>query len=841
MKLTERTLCPSFHSLVVVTKLEPSSDPNPPLFPPSHHPLGPLVDSASVVTTLHHTNPFSHLPIAPFPLSLCNPFYSLQQHNPFCKDILTTQLLKVSPPPLPYLSSSRPPITQLFPQPSNLNPVLTHDNPSVEDSDPDTDPHSEVTSKVEKRPLPLFPMEGKESLPQKPSNPFLSEPDSEWDNSFDAFAACRLQSTDDLTTESRTLQNAVSDQPLEHNNNKNEPWTIINADEYTNNNDSLHHQPKDTFLFEMSTVPSQAKYSNTYHLDTFQHFLETIPEQRSFESEDLTFETPTNSPKLRPRTENEQDNKTTNSLDTNINPAAFNIFAPPLSSSSPDPSTSGIGSSTEDDGFSYFSSQSDKFSASSSEAESNTLQFEKSAVEKNVKTSEPEESIANKTVDDQLISISKQTIKKNEDHWEKEDLTSSEVSLTPEIPTLRPVATKQESENKIEDTQISNTFNLFPDLLMKPLEPQLKSFVSSQSNSEIREEITVPTVNFIKDFDCFVKDAKDTTIPESPFGDFLSTLPSLDIITSSPSAKFDMLNASFENTVSGEQNVPFNYFSDSHDISYTENRPSQDFDSNSLQAQTTDQSTSNFLQSPFVSADLKNYQTSDSHPHFEDFDISDQNETLNSGNSTICGDFSDIQTTTGVSALEDGRNKSKSFQDETNQTYGFTESPHWAQDKTEHLKTSLPFEDGLQIPHTPQLGWDTSYNAKDLSNGEVENQHGALTEMFSNCELGQDAKLHRSHSEGALTPPLDNTLVPSFGSDPNVAQGSFSTQFDPLFPFPTSFDPPLTPESSSLPVALYPLANISMTMPLSPAHGASPKPALDQTEQQKEAANQQSR
>lgn len=839
MNLTERTVCPSFHSLVVFTKLESSSDPNLPSFPPSHHPLGPLVDSASVVSTLHHTNPFCHFPTVPLPLSLCNPFYSLRHHNPFCEDILTTQLLKVSPPPLPYLSSSRPPITQLFPQPPKPNPVLTHDNPSVEDSNKDTDPHNEVASKVEKRPLPPFPMEGKESVPQEPSNPFLSELDSEWDNSFDEFAACRLQSTDDLTTESRTLQNAVSDQPLEKYSNKNNLWTVVNADENTNNNDSLYHQPEDTFLFEMSTIPSQVKYSNTYHQDTFQRFLETIPEQRSFESDEITFETPTNSPKLSPRTKTEQDNNTTNSLDTNINPAAFNIFATPLNSSSPDPSTSGIGSSTEDDGFSYFSCQSDKFSASSSEAENNALQFEKSAVEKNSKTSEPEESIADRS-DDRLISVSKQTLLKNEGHWKKHDLNISEVSFTPEAPTLRPEVANQESETTRKDTQI-NTFNLFPDLLMKPLEPQLKSFVSSHSNSEIREESTVPTVDLFKDFDCFVKNTKDPMIPESPFGDLLSTLPSLDIITSSPGAKFDILNATFGNTVLGEQDMPFSYFSDSHDISHTQNRPSQDFDSNFLRAQATDQSSSNFLQSPFVSANLQNDQTRDSHPRFKDFDITDQNETLDAGNSTICGDFSDIQTTTGVSALEDGRNKSKLFQDEISQSYNFTESPYWAQDKTEHLKTSLPFEDGLQIPPAPLLGWDTSYIAKDLSNGEMKNQHGTLAEMFSNCDLGQDAKLHRSHSEGALTPMLDNTLVPSFGSDPNVVQGSFSTQFDPVFPFPASFDPPLTPESNSLPVALSPLANISTKIPLSPAPGTSPKPALDEIKQQKEAADQQSR
>ncbi|XP_017288926.1 uncharacterized protein rab11fip5a isoform X1 [Kryptolebias marmoratus] len=833
-------------SLVVFTKLEPSTDPKPPPFLPSHHPLGPLVDSASVISTLHHINPFCHSQTALLLISPCNPFYSLQQHNPFYEDILTTQLLKTSPPPLPYLSSSRPPITLLFPQPSN--PILTHDNPAVEDIIMDTDPNSKVTSKVEERPLSPVPMERKEPLCQKSSNPFMSDPDSEWNENFAAFAACRLHSTEDLTTECRTQQNAVSDHPLEHYYNKSELWPVIDVDENTNVNDSLYHQPEGTFLFEMSTVPSQAKYNNTYHNDPFHHFLETIPEQRIFESNDITLNTSPNSPKLSAFTETEHNNNITNGLtEANVNPAASHISATQLNGSSPDLSTSGLGSSAEDDGLSYFSCQSDKFSASSSEeTENNTLHVIKSAVVKNVEPSEPEDSIADTSNDLLLIDVSQQKITIHEDNWENFDLSSSEKSLTPQMPTLKSVTAKWEMESESEDTRILNSSNLYPDLLLNPLEPQLKSIVSSQLDNENGEESTVSTVDFSKDFDCFMKNTTDGMTHVSPFDELPSTVTSLHITTSSPDAKHDLLDASFENTDFGkpEADVPFSYFSDFLDIGHIENSPRQVFDSNLLQAQTSDQNSRNFLQSLYVSSDMQDYQTCDFHPSFKVFGFSDQNKSLHSANSTICGDLSDIQTTTGVvSSLEDCKNGFMSSEKEISQTSGFKESLNWTKDKMENLETRLTVRDGLQILPAPLPDSDMSCNPKDLNNGELKNQHGTLPDMFSNCAHGHDATLHRSQSEGALTPSFNKILLPSFGSNPSLIQRSFSALVDPDFPMPISFASPLIPESNSTPVALCalsPLANISATMPLSPAQGSAPKPVLDKTEQQWEAANQQS-
>ncbi|KAG7235805.1 hypothetical protein INR49_002192 [Caranx melampygus] len=202
-------------SLVVSPKLEPSTDPHPPPLPSSHHPPGPPVPPLSLVSPLHHTNPFCHSQTTPPHISPCNPFFSLIQQNPFYDDMLTKQPLKPLLPPLPYLSSSRPPIAQLFPQASNTN----HDCPTTEGSVAGTCAKSDQVVKVEKRPLPPLPTEREKPSSKKSANPFSSsgepEPDSEWDDSFEAFAAGRLQSPEDLTTDCKTQQKTADDESRE--------------------------------------------------------------------------------------------------------------------------------------------------------------------------------------------------------------------------------------------------------------------------------------------------------------------------------------------------------------------------------------------------------------------------------------------------------------------------------------------------------------------------------------------------------------------------------------------------------------------------------------------------
>ncbi|KAM4542727.1 uncharacterized protein rab11fip5a [Odontesthes bonariensis] len=821
-------------SLVVSPKLEPCTDPHPPPLPPSHHPLGPPVGSASVVSALHHSNPFCHSQTTPPPMSPCNPFFSLLQHNPFYEDMLTPKTLKASPPPLPYLSSSRPPITQLFPQPSDPNSVPTHD-PTTEGSAIGAVANSEVMANVGRRPLPPPPTEGKNTLVRKSSNPFMSVgglgPDSEWDECFEAFAAGRLQSPEDLATENRTQQNALGDRPLEHCNNEESLLPVRDADDSTNVYDSLHHQPGTKSFLEARQVTSQMPNTNTYHFDTFPQFLETIPEHRSFESDDITTITPTtNSPNLNACTETKQDSNTTNYFsDTNVNAPSFHTSSTQLNNNSPDPVSSGIGSSAEEDGLCCFSSQSDKFSASSSEeAETSLIRREDSSeltVEKNVKPSECEHGIVDGLVDAQ------QTVIQHEDSdGEEVDERGSAGSLAPQL---------WETGSKSGDAQTANISNVYPDLLPKLSEPQS----DNGSKDEGMEALNVLAVD-LNDYS--VNNASAVT-PGSPGDELTSTLPTLHITTSSPDVKQDLLDASLRDPSSGEQDanpdscVPFSLFADSLNISHIMNSPGQEFDSNLLHTQVSDQSGSSLRQSFYVSTDSQDYQSCDSHPSSKRSSVSELTETLYSANSTVCGEVSDIQTNTDL-GLVDPANTSTSSNGEIGQTNKFEEPFCGAQGKTAVLEPSLTIGDGLQVPPEPPPDSDMSWNPKSFSEGGVEDQHGIVRDMLSMCPQAHNATLHRSQSEGTLAPAFDEVLLPSFGSDPAVIQETSSPQLGPDFPSLISFAPFLTPVSSSSPVALCalrPLLNVSATLPPSTAQGTGPKPVPEDKEQQQREADQQ--
>uniref|UniRef100_A0A096LW37 RAB11 family interacting protein 5 n=1 Tax=Poecilia formosa TaxID=48698 RepID=A0A096LW37_POEFO len=503
-------------SLVVSTKLEPSTDPHPPPLPLSHHPPGFPVDPTSLVSALHHTNPFSRSQTAPPPIFQCNPFYSRLQHNPFFTDMLTNQTLKSPLPPLPYLSSSRPPITDLFPQSSN--PDLMQDDPTVEDS-------ADAKDQPVERPLPPVPLENKEHLTKKSSNPFLSAEernlDSEWNESFEAFAAGRLQSPEELAMESRTQQNTVDDHPLEHDRSKGELQRVADANEQTNVNDVLYDQPGGRFLSSELSVPIQ-----------------------------------------------------TSSAQLNNN----------NSSSSPDPSSSGLGSSTEEDGLSCFSSQSEKFSVSSSEeAESTVLRFKNSSdstAGKTVKTSESGNAIADKSIDQFLIDDSHKTVDQPKDsHVEMVGWNFFEDSFQP----LSLTTSEKEAESEPGGSQTPKTPDLNPDLL-PTLQPT--SVVSQQSSNDC---LIAPS----EDFNARSKNsATEELMPASSDDEFSSTLPSVPVIISSPEVKQDLLDVTNENTGSEEQ---------------------KDFDSTWLNIQTPEQSSSTSRQSHYFSADSQDYLTCDSH------------------------------------------------------------------------------------------------------------------------------------------------------------------------------------------------------------------------------------
>ncbi|XP_023807324.1 rab11 family-interacting protein 5 isoform X2 [Oryzias latipes] len=90
--------------------------------------------------------------------------------------------------------SSCPPMTHLMPQPSSSNPTLAHDSPTMED--PFADAQTEGMTTATRGPPPPSAA----PPPRNSSNPFRradrpqDDVESQWDQSFEAFAAGRLQS-----------------------------------------------------------------------------------------------------------------------------------------------------------------------------------------------------------------------------------------------------------------------------------------------------------------------------------------------------------------------------------------------------------------------------------------------------------------------------------------------------------------------------------------------------------------------------------------------------------------------------------------------------------------------
>ncbi|XP_026154419.1 rab11 family-interacting protein 1 isoform X1 [Mastacembelus armatus] len=778
-------------SLEVSPKLEPSTDPFKPPLSSSHHSLGAPVDPASVGSPLHHTNPFCHSQATPPPISPCNPFFSVLQQNPFFEDMLTMPLLKPSLPPLPYLSSSRPSITQLFPQASNTNPTLTHNNPAPDGLIMGTDAESDV-----------MVSEGEKPLSKKVLNPFISsqelEPASEWDESFEAFAAGRLQSLEDQTTDCKTKQNTPSAHPVEHSNNKGTLLHIAGAERNTNLNDTLHPKPFTEFVFEAQKSISGVTSSGKHHHDTFAQFLETIPEHRSFESDGLPLDTYEDSPNA--CTEPNNTTSTNDLTDTNTHRVLSHASSVPLSSSSPDPGSSGLGSSAEEEFLSCLSSSSDKFSASSSEeAEAqNILSFEKSpesAEVKNLKASESEEDITDRSNDLSLDDVTQQTVIQRQTPDQKVDLDDSERSLAPQ------------SE-------------------LKP-----KSEVFSQFEDENKEkglgELNGLIVDFFKeDNDSFVNNNTHMMMPANPDEELCSPNPSLYIITSSPGVRQSLSDSPFESTSLGVQDanqhspVPFGAFGELLITS-----PGKDPDN----TQVSDQRASSFLQSLYVSADSQGYQTCESQPSSKSSCVSEPNEMLQSANSTLCSELSEMQSAAAaVLCVEDATNACSPL--------------NGSKDKMAAPEPSFTKGDGFQVLTAAPTDSNMHCNPRKLSKRGVESQHYVLDYEFSKHPQAQSALLQRSQSEGTLTPSFDELSLPSFGSDPGAIPASSMAQPGPDIPCLSSFAPSLTPKVSSSPLVLGylpPLANASARSPPSTAQAAAPKRMPQETQQQQQAADQQ--
>lgn len=348
--LITRTVSPSFHSP------EPSTDS-------THVPLpsDPPVGSPAPVSPLHHTNPFTNSHSTLPPISPCNPFFSLLQQNPFYGAMLPAPPLKPSPPPLPFLSSSRPPISHLFPQ--------TNDpNGTPKDSGVYSNTKSDGTGRTQKRPLPPTPAEVATRTPPNPLTPAGGQrPDAQWDDFFEAFAAGRLQPPGDATTERASRRGSRSGLARRCGDGAPPPSSC----------DPPHGSGSET--------PSSSGHStnaSTTHFDGFAQFLETIPEH----NDGVALELPARPPKTAAHAGSDQANGNTHmhlSTKANMDPGSHHPSAATLGSSSPDPASSGIGSSVEEDFLSCLSSHSDKFSASSAEeSEAQNLEADTISLEK---------------------------------------------------------------------------------------------------------------------------------------------------------------------------------------------------------------------------------------------------------------------------------------------------------------------------------------------------------------------------------------------------------------------------------------------------------------------------
>ncbi|XP_041669427.1 uncharacterized protein rab11fip5a isoform X2 [Cheilinus undulatus] len=529
--------------------------------------------------------------------------------------------------------SSRPPISQLFP----TNP---------QDSVAGTDPKSKVMAKVEKRPLPPLPTEGEKPLNKKSANPFTAagELDSEWDESFEAFAAGRLQSPEDLTTDCKTQQNTPSDHPLERCNNKGALLPITDADQNTNVNEVLHHQPCTEFVFEAHKAIHQVANTNTYHFDTFAQFLETIPEHTSFESENLTLNTPDNSPKLAVCTETNEANTTTNTADltnTSLHPILCHASSVKAVSSSPDPSSSGLGSSAEEDFLSCISSYSDKFSASSSSEEaeaqnleSSILSFGKSsesAVLKPLKPSESEDDIADRSGDLSLVEVAQKTIIQDMDGNTTKDMIGLDRLLEPHSPVTA-------NQTEREDSEASKF-------------PEQKSNITLQSDNENIEKLFSDLNEDVPNLLHDPPDLLHIKTSMTPDQDLRSTQPTVHIITSSPalsSSDPTIESTSSEGRDANQRSpIPFGLLGDLLNTSSIAPSPSKSFDETLLHTPMSNNSSGSFLQSLYVSTDSQAYQTCMSGPSPKNSSRSETNETLDSLNLTLCGELNESQVTVG--------------------------------------------------------------------------------------------------------------------------------------------------------------------------------------------------
>ncbi|XP_041931093.1 rab11 family-interacting protein 1 [Alosa sapidissima] len=196
-------------SLEVFPKVENSPDTPSPLHPPLHDQPQPQHSPPTHPTPVPpspangcHANPFTPSPPTSIPISPSNPFLSRLQTNPFFEELLAEEALK-SPPVAGggYTGSPASQYATHFPSPAHRSGTL-RERTSIKRERP--------RSMARQRSLPVLlpgsagPPPTASSLPNSATNRSLSENIStEWDESFDAFAASRLKSPNGTTPSAR--------------------------------------------------------------------------------------------------------------------------------------------------------------------------------------------------------------------------------------------------------------------------------------------------------------------------------------------------------------------------------------------------------------------------------------------------------------------------------------------------------------------------------------------------------------------------------------------------------------------------------------------------------------
>lgn len=489
--------------------------------------------------------------------------------------MLTAQPLKPSPPPLPYLSSSRPPISHLFPQTND--PTTTPLDSGAARRSVCSDVRGDRVERAEKRPLPPTPAE---MFSRRPSNPFTPagrlEPDSQWDDSFEAFAAGRLQPPEAVTTECPTQRDTGDGLPKGCSDGG--ALLPLSCD-----------TPRE-FGWETRSSTSRLTNASVAHSDAFPLLLETIPEHNDSAALDTPAVPLTNSA----HAESNRANSNTNVhflANANVEPGSHHPSAGKLNSSSPDPASSGIGSSVEEDFLSCLSSYSDKFSASSAEeseaqnSEADAVGFEK--FRESIRKSKPSESDEDRSHDPERNAVVGRG--------------SGEVLEDSLAPCCSPVVTQHQ-----------------PAVAAADLQPESKEYKK-------REVFHLPVEGF---------PATEVMISSPPH----VLQPRFHIITSSPDVKQNSADLPAEGSVWAVRDAPIPF----QDFPIS---PSSSFDNLPLPALLSDQSNSSFLQSLYVSSDSQNYQTCDSHWPSKCSGSSEPNQTLHSANSTLRGEPGDVPTT----------------------------------------------------------------------------------------------------------------------------------------------------------------------------------------------------